>query len=192
MADSSFYVGACPDCNAVLRGLHAQNSALGYSGTNSGGHLVIESSEWDSNRVGILPSSLANDDLPSPQDGACPAVPGRSCTLIRFNYVHDNNNPNTPGVGIASTVPIGTGIDLSGGRNDTLFANLIVNNNAWGILINDYPDSTFPNCGGGDVFFNPPPPFDQIFGAVIPCYLPCARRCELHQCDIRKCTNECS
>ena len=174
MADSSFYVGACADCNAVLRRVHAQNSALGYSGTNAGGHLVIEDSEWDSNRSGILPSSLANDDPPSPQDGACPDQPTRSCTLIQRNYVHHNNNPNTPAFGLTAGAPIGTGIDLSGGRNDTVRGNLLADNGGWGILINDYPDPSLPAvatwCQGGIPFFNPPPPFDQILGPVIPCY----------------------
>ncbi|HET9729688.1 MAG TPA: hypothetical protein VFR41_09725, partial [Acidimicrobiia bacterium] len=41
MADSDYYVGACPDCNTILDDAHAQYSALGYSGTNSGGHLII-------------------------------------------------------------------------------------------------------------------------------------------------------
>src|SRR5439155_5667904 len=36
MADSAYYIGACPDCNTVLIRGHAENSALGYSGTNSG------------------------------------------------------------------------------------------------------------------------------------------------------------
>src|SRR5438034_9028266 len=57
MGDSAFYVGACPDCNAVLGHVHAQNSALGYSGTNSGGNLRIEDSECDLNKTGIVPSS---------------------------------------------------------------------------------------------------------------------------------------
>src|SRR5437870_4773840 len=61
MADSDFYVGACPDCNATLSHVRAQNSSLGYSGTNAGGHLIIEDSEWDCNKVGILPNSLNND-----------------------------------------------------------------------------------------------------------------------------------
>jgi hypothetical protein len=174
MADSSFYVGACPDCNAVLRFLHAQNSALGYSGTNAGGHLVIEDSEWDLNRSGILPSSLANDDPPSPQDGACPDAPDRSCTLIQRNYIHHNNNPDTPVFGLTAGAPIGTGIDLSGGRNNTIRGNLLLGNGSWGILINDYPDASMPGvpawCQGGTPFFAPPPPFDQILGPVIPCY----------------------
>jgi hypothetical protein len=171
MADSAFYVGACSDCNAVLRSVHAQNSALGYSGSNAGGHLVIRDSEWDMNRVGLDPNSLANDDRPSPQSGACPDDPTRSCTLIERNYVHDNNNPNTPGQGLTATAPVGTGIEVSGGQNDTVRNNLVVNNGAWGILLNDYPDASLPNCTGGDAFFQPPPPFDAILGApIIPCY----------------------
>ncbi|MGB8326360.1 MAG: hypothetical protein WCE48_02145 [Steroidobacteraceae bacterium] len=170
MSDSDFYVGACPDCNATLRGVHAQNSPQGFSGTNAGGHLVLELSEWDHNRVGIASTTLANDDRPSPQDGACPGEPGRSCTLIQFNYVHDNNVADTPGEGIAATVPVGTGIIISGGRNDTVRRNLIAGNGAWGVLLNDYPDGSLGACDGGNAFFNPPPPFDQILGPVIPCY----------------------
>jgi hypothetical protein len=164
MADSSFYVGACANCNTILAHVHAQNSALGYSGTNAGGHLVLEDSEWDLNRVGILPSSLANDDPPSPQDGACPNDPTKSCTLIQRNYVHDNNNPNVPAFSLAAGSPVGTGIDLSGGRNNTVQYNLVVRNGAWGILANDYPDPSLPAvptwCAGGIPFFNPPAPYD--------------------------------
>ena len=174
MGDSAFYVGACPDCDMSLRHVHAQNSALGYSGTNAGGRLLIEDSEWDLNRAGIFPTSLANDDPPSPQDGACPNKPGSSCTFIRRNIVHDNNNPNTPVFGLTAGTPIGTGIGLSGGRNDTVRDNLVFRNGAWGVLINDYPDGELPRvpawCTGGDQFFTPPPPFDQLLAPVIPCY----------------------
>jgi len=154
--------------------VHAQNSPQGFSGTNAGGHLVLEDSEWDQNRVGIAHTTLASDDEPSPQNGACPDDPNKSCTIVRRNYIHDNNNPNTPGQGIAATVPTGTGIIISGGRNDTVRNNLIVRNGAWGVVVNDYPDTTPPApapwCAGGNALFNPPPPFDQILGPVIPCY----------------------
>ena len=175
MSDSAFYIGACPDCNAVLRNVHAQNSAQGYSGSNSGGHLVLEYSEWDHNQAGIVPSSLAVGDLPSPQDGACPNQPGKSCTLIQYNFVHDNNNPNTPAAGLAATVPVGTGIDLTGGHNNTVQYNLVTDNASWGILLNDYSDFT-PNdgtatyCRGGTADYAPPPPFDQLYGSLIPCF----------------------
>ncbi|MDQ6617376.1 MAG: hypothetical protein M3083_22170 [Actinomycetota bacterium] len=99
MGDSAFYVGACGDCHAVLDDAHGSHSALGYSGTNSGGHLVIERSEFNDNLAGIVPNSLNNDDAPPPQNGACPRgaigpTGTHSCTVIRDNFVHDNNNPN--------------------------------------------------------------------------------------------------
>ena len=72
MADSGYYIGACPDCMSWLVDAHAQNNALGYSGTNSGGRLVVALSEWDHNKTGISTNSQNNDDAPSPQDGSCP------------------------------------------------------------------------------------------------------------------------
>jgi hypothetical protein len=174
MSDSAFYIGACPDCNTTLRYVHGQNSAQGYSGTNSGGHLIIEESEWDQNQSGIVPSTLSWGDPPSPQNGACPGDPDASCTFIQYNYIHDNNNPNTPAAGVAATVAVGTGIDLSGGRNTTVRFNAVTNNGAWGILLNDYADFPPPqtpyDCRGGIANYNAPPPFDQLYGATIPCY----------------------
>ena len=177
MSDSAFYVGGCADCNTTLRFVHAQNSAQGFSGSNAGGRLVLEYSEWDGNQSGIVPSSLAVDDLPSPQDGACPGNPPQSCTLIQYNYVHDNNNPNTPAAGLAATVPVGTGIDLTGGRNNTVRGNSVVRNGAWGILLNDYPDYSASNgdpayCSGGIQSYTPPAPYDQLYAPnlPIPCY----------------------
>ena len=99
MNDASYYIGACPDCNQVLTHAHAEGSALGYSGTNSGGHLMIENSEWDLNNTGIVTNSQNNDDAPSPQVGLCPGSTTQSCTIFRNNYIHDNNNPNVPSAG---------------------------------------------------------------------------------------------
>ena len=69
------------------------------------------------------------------------------------NYVHDNNNPNVPRAGAAGAGPVGTGMTVSGGRNDTIIHNRFVNNNAWGIAIVAYPDIG-PPCTGGT--FNSP------------------------------------
>src|SRR6266852_7739733 len=45
MADAAYYIGACQqECNAALTRDVGTNSALGYSGTNSGGRLVIADS----------------------------------------------------------------------------------------------------------------------------------------------------
>ena len=72
MADAAFYIGACPDCNTILDHAHGQNSAQGYSGTNSGGRLIIQNSEFDNNHTGFATNSQNNDDQPSPQSGHCP------------------------------------------------------------------------------------------------------------------------
>jgi hypothetical protein len=152
MDDSGYYVGACPDCNAILDDVHAEYSALGYSGTNSGGRLIVKNSEWDRNKTGISTNSQNNDDAPSPQDGRCPGDLGY-CTFFKHNYIHDNNNPNVPGAGTASLGPVGTGMVVSGGRFDTVSDNRIHDNGAWGILFVPFPDNETPppisNCEGG-------------------------------------------
>lgn len=151
--DSSYYVGACPDCNTVLTDAHAQYSALGYSGTNSGGHLRIESSEWDHNKTGIVTNSQNNDDAPSPQLGWCPGSTSTSCTFFQGNDIHDNNNPDVPGAGSAALGPVGTGLVIAGGRGDTVRDNQIHDNGAWGVLTVPFPDSETPppisHCDGG-------------------------------------------
>jgi hypothetical protein len=160
MNDSSYYIGACADCNAVLDRPWAEHSALGYSGTNSGGHLIIQNGEWDDNQSGIVTNSQNNDDAPSPQDGACPSGTGptgtASCEIWRNNYVHDNNDPNVPqDTGAASAGPVGTGMVIAGGRHDTVVNNRITGNKAWGIITTPYPDTEVPpsdigqHCQGG-------------------------------------------
>ncbi len=153
MNDSSYYIGACPDCNATVTDAHAQYSVLGYSGTNSGGRLVLERSEWDHNQAGIVTNSQNNDDAPSPQLGLCPGSQTRSCTVFRDNYVHDNNNPNVPSAGTAALGPVGSGIVIAGGRFDTIARNRVVRNGAWGVLLVPFPDSGTPppisHCEGG-------------------------------------------
>ncbi|HEV3233622.1 MAG TPA: hypothetical protein VG329_03640 [Candidatus Dormibacteraeota bacterium] len=156
MSDSAYYIGACPDCNIILRHAHAQNAALGYSGTNGSGRLIIENGEWDHLHAGIAPNTLNNDDAPSPQTGICPAgvtstqagAPTDHCFIVRNNYVHDNNNPDNPGSGIASAAPVGIGILMSGTQYDVVINNLVTNNGSWGVIPLDYPDTeTSPTAG---------------------------------------------
>src|SRR5205807_8849404 len=71
--DSNYYIGACQQvCNQKLENSWSKYSALGYSGTNAGGQLVIKNNEFDNNKDGFDTNSQNNDDSPSPQDGACP------------------------------------------------------------------------------------------------------------------------
>jgi hypothetical protein len=158
--DAGFYEGACRQaCNLTMSDLWAQFSALGYSGTNSGGGIVVRDSELDHNRDGFDTNSQNNDDAPSPQDGSCPngatspITHSTACWVFMGNYVHDNNNPNTPGAGVAGASPVGTGVSISGGRFDTVMDNRIVHNGAWGLLLVPFPATETPppvaHCEGG-------------------------------------------
>lgn len=159
--DSGYYIGACQQvCNQTLDHGWSEYNALGYSGTNSGGQLVIKNSEFDNNTDGFDTNSQNNGDFPSPQDGSCPnggtspITHTHSCWVFMDNYVHDNNNPNVPALGSAAAGPVGTGMSISGGRNDTVMHNRFVNNNAWGVIFVPYPDtetppSNAPACTGG-------------------------------------------
>ncbi len=152
--DSGYYIGACQQqCNQVMNDAWGEFSALGYSGSNSGGTLVVKNSQFDNNEDGFDTNSQ-NGDNPPPQNGACPnngispITHTHSCWVFMHNYVHDNNNPNVPAAGSAAAGPVGTGMTISGGRNDTVMDNTYKNNKAWGIGIVPYLDSG-PPCTGG-------------------------------------------
>ncbi len=152
--DSGYYIGACQQvCDQVVNHAWGEYNALGYSGTNSGGKLVVENSQFDNNEDGFDTNSQ-NADEPSPQNGACPngasspITHTHSCWVFMHNYVHNNNNPNVPSSGSAAAGPVGTGMSISGGRNDTVMDNRFVNNNAWGVIFVPYLDSG-PPCTGG-------------------------------------------
>jgi len=152
MADAAYYVGACRRvCDTTLANDTGVNSALGYSGTNSGGQLVIRNSVFRLNRAGVAPNSMNNDDAPSPQDGRCPGSATRSCTIITGNLIQANNNANAPGNGDAA--PVGTGIQIAGGSYDTMTGNVIEDQGSWGIVTSDNPDDEQPppgaHCQGG-------------------------------------------
>jgi hypothetical protein len=160
--DSGYYIGACQQvCDQTLDHGWSEYNALGYSGTNSGGQMLIQNSQFDNNEDGFDTNSQNNDDWPSPQDGACPnggvspITHTHSCWVFRDNYVHDNNNPNVPSAGAAAAGPVGTGLSVSGGRDDTIMNNTFANNGAWGVIFVPYPDTETPppdfnpSCTGG-------------------------------------------
>ena len=154
MNDSGAYVGACSQsCDVTIDHAWFQWSALGYSGTNSGGTVVIENSEFDHNQDGLDTNTQVNGDAPAPQNGACPGGATSpvshtsSCWVFVNNYVHDNNNASAPSSGGAAAGPVGTGMTVSGGTNDTVMHNRFANNGAWGVLFIPYADSNKPSNG---------------------------------------------
>jgi hypothetical protein len=149
--DSGMYVGACQQvCDMTINHAWMENDALGYSGTNSGGQLVIENSQFDNNEDGLDTNTQINGDPPAPQNGDCPnggispITHTHSCWVFIHNYVHNNNNDSTPKAGSAAAGPTGTGMTVSGGTNDTVMDNKFENNGAWGTLFVPYPDKNPP------------------------------------------------
>jgi hypothetical protein len=150
--DAGLYLGACRDCQAVISHALVENNALGYSGTNSGGHVVIKDSTFQNNGNGIAPNSLNNDDQPPPQDGACNSGSNTSttptfdsttvdrCTIFQNNIVTNNGNFTTPADSTVASVPWGAGFVLVGTYADLLDGNTITNNPSAGILGFENPD----------------------------------------------------
>ncbi len=152
--DSGMYVGACQQlCGITISGAWMENNALGYSGTNSGGAIVIEHSRFDNNEDGLDTNTQINGDPPAPQNGACPKngispiTHTHSCWVVMDNIFDHNNNINTPRAGSAAAGPTGTGMTISGGTNDTVMNNTFEDNGAWGLLFVPYPDQDSPGSG---------------------------------------------
>jgi hypothetical protein len=148
------YVGACQQlCDITISNAWMENNALGYSGTNSGGAIVIEHSKFDNNQDGLDTNTQIGSDAPAYQNGDCPdngiskITHTHSCWVLMDNVFTDNNNADVPASGGAAAGPTGTGMTLSGGRNDTVIHNTFTNNGAWGILFVPYPDSDSPSFG---------------------------------------------
>ena len=151
-ADSGLYIGACQlVCDSVVNGAWMENNALGYSGTNSGGPMLFENSTFDNNREGFDTNIQLVGDPPPPQDGHCkghkvnPVTGTESCWVFENNMVANNNNANAPVSGSAGLGPVGTGLTVSGGRNDTIMNNKFVGNVAWGALFVPFPSSSTTN-----------------------------------------------
>jgi hypothetical protein len=154
MNDSGSYVGACQQlCDAVLNHMWMENNALGYSGTNSGGKIVIENSQFDENQDGLDTNTQIIGDPPAPQDGQCPdgatspITRTTSCWVVIHNWLHNNNNPKAPAAGSAAAGPVGTGMTISGGRFDTVMDNNVTDNGAWGVLFLPYAQEGTPSLG---------------------------------------------
>jgi len=145
MSDSGLYIGACPDCRAVVRHALIERNALGYSGTNAGGHLIVQDSVFRKNGVGMMPNSLPND-APPPQLGTCDSASNKSptpsilstriahCSIFRRNKVYDNNLTNAPANRGVGALPWGSGIVLLGTYGDWVYKNTVARNRNFGIV----------------------------------------------------------
>ena len=150
--DSGMYLGACQECKARITGATMENNALGYSGSNSGGRLLIENSLFRRNSAGVVPNSENPGDAPPPQDGECnrpeqPTTPTPTisstkiprCTIIRNDLITENNNLTVAGAGAAGEL-WGVGVILPGDAADLVEKDIIASNPINGVLGLEYPN----------------------------------------------------
>lgn len=121
--DSGFYIGQCNPCHAVIDDVVATHNALGYSGTNAGGDLVLANSEWAGNLAGIVPNTLDSERL----------APQQAIT-IEGNWVHDNAAIDAPTKRLEYP-SFGIGIVAAGGRGNLVEGNLVERNPTFGIAL---------------------------------------------------------
>jgi hypothetical protein len=123
-ADAAFYIGECSPCDTVLTELTARLSAVGYSGTNASGNVVVQNSRWELNGVGILPNSYDVGIAPPPQRGA---------RIIR-NIVVGSGTVDVP-----VNTPLGgfrgIGIGIAGGSENVIESNTIEDSARYGIAV---------------------------------------------------------
>jgi len=139
--DAGFYIGQCYPCDAVIDGVISEYNGLGYSGTNSGGNLVIVNSTFRYNRAGLVPNSGSYE--------LC--YPGRETTIVG-NVVYSNNQPDTPAIDVA-LLAMGNGILPAGGTGNDIERNLVYDHDRTGIGLVPFPEED-----ASDV---PPPPEDD-------------------------------
>jgi hypothetical protein len=126
--DAGVYIGQCQPCDAVVTDVVSEYNGLGYSGTNSGGNLLIVNSIFRHNRAGIVPNSGSYEQC----------YPERKTTIVG-NVVYDNNQADTPAIDVA-LLAMGNGILVAGGRENVIERNLVYDHERTGIGLVPFPE----------------------------------------------------
>ncbi|HXD55657.1 MAG TPA: DUF1565 domain-containing protein [Solirubrobacteraceae bacterium] len=157
--DSGIYLGACWECKARISKATIEYNAVGYSGSNSGGRLVIEKSTFRHNSAGIVPNGENPGDGPPPQNGMCDAHKPHSpyvkftstniarCTIFKENLITENNDLEVPANPSTEKAPWGVGVELPGDAADLIENNVISKNVNNGVLGFEYPNPFPPEEG---------------------------------------------
>lgn len=127
--DAGFYIGGCQPCDSVIRNVISEFNGLGYSGTNSGGNLVIVNSVFRHNRAGIVPNTGSYE----------PCYP-QSDNVIAGNLIYDNNYDEGPAIENARLAQE-NGIVVAGGWNNKIIRNRVMKHKLAGIVLVPFPES---------------------------------------------------
>ena len=121
--DSGIYVGQCRPCDVLITDVIAERNAIGYYGTNASGGVIIASSIFRNNRLGIAPNSQDMERL-APQAEA----------IVVGNLVENNDDPTAPAI---PSGYFGGGIAVGGGTKNVIVRNRIVGHDRAGIELLD-------------------------------------------------------
>lgn len=127
--DAGFYIGGCQPCNALIRNVVSEYNGLGYSGTNSGGNLIIADSTFRNNRAGIVPNT-GSYEVCYPERG----------DIVVGNQVYDNNYDTGPAIDNARLAQ-NNGILIAGGWDNQIVRNRVTNHKLTGIALVPFPES---------------------------------------------------
>ncbi len=140
--DAGVYIGGCYPCDAVIDDVISEHNGLGYSGTNSGGNLLIVNSIFRYNRAGIVPNSGSYE----------PCYPERDTSIVG-NLVYSNNQEDTPAIDVA-LLAMGNGILSAGGVRNVIERNLVYDHDKSGIglvpFLEDDPNDSAPAAADWD------------------------------------------
>jgi hypothetical protein len=129
--DSGFYIGQTPKqtkpTRSIATNLKAYGNVIGWSGTNMR-YVTITKSQFWNNGTGIVPNTLDSEKFPPPEDNV---IANNDVFWNNFDYY--KGAPFKLGNTSVGTVPypVGVGILLYGGRNNT-----VENNNVYGNWLN--------------------------------------------------------
>ena len=140
--DSGIYIGQCYPCDALVTHVISEYNALGYSGTNAGGNLVLRDSVWRHNATGIVPNTLDSEKNP-PEHG----------TTITHNLIYENNNEEVPFKKLEYP-PFGIGIVMPGGNDNLVYDNTVEGQQNYGILVSGNIDANLWIPHGNTVIDN--------------------------------------
>lgn len=125
--DAGFYIGESQPADAVITDCTAHHNALGYSGTNAGGNLVIRDSRWRENMCGLAPNTL-DSQAGAPQGHVAGGI------RIENNEITTNNNLEAPS-GVFGYPLAGNGITVAGGTRNDIVGNRVTDQEKYGIAV---------------------------------------------------------
>ena len=126
--DGGVYVGQCYPCHTLVRDVLSEHNGMGFSDANAGGDLLVVSSTFRHNRVGVAIGSHTYE--------LC--YPQREATVVG-NLIHSNNEADTGAMGPAR-LAMGNGILIGGGIGNRLERNRIWDHDRTGIAIVPNPE----------------------------------------------------